>query len=292
MIPEFPEGTRPGDLSRSELLGLLPPEFPPYSDLSPGYLQVWNLEGRNLLSRLGGNVVFRTYSPPEARDWYTLAGTSAVGDSLRILADEHGITELDTVPVETAALAPSQWSKIPHVDEHDYVIDLARPFHPEIRRKIRKARRILADTSWAFDWDVEPTVANKAMRSVAELWSAANPSKAEQAGEEADILEHLDLRDHPSWLVGIVSIEGQPHAFAVLEVTRPGWVCFYFGKNCSCHPDLGTLIDALSYRELAAGHGARRVNMGPDLGIPGLRRYKRRWAPGVQLQKYKLLLGP
>ena len=93
-------------------------------------------------------------------------------------------------------------------------------------------------------------------------------------------------RVHEFVTVGAL-LEGALACFTINEAIHDGYYMAHFGK---CDPQRRGLSDLLESEtaRLMRDLGCSQMNFQQDLGLPGLRRYKRSWAAGAFLKKFSI----
>lgn len=101
--------------------------------------------------------------------------------------------------------------------------------------------------------------------------------------EKTACLRFFDIFDQKYHRIAASYAQGEPLSFAISERISPDTVCYYFQKNAR-------RIRGLTYwlnREMALLHpDARWINLGEDMGLPGLREDKRGLHPFGKREKY------
>lgn len=280
-------------VGRDDLSPLLA-DLPPYSDYTFGSLRYWNTNDRLRLAECQGSLVVRFNDYLTGARFYGIAGTTGVMEAAEEVATVTGVTSLQLLPAETAALLSSGgWVLSGGHGTDDYVLDLDAwcalrgRNHRDRRRRGRRFRqtysasryRVARANSWAE--------ASSAVELVTKEWTAANPSKAFDAVEElAAIARMLEVGESDGDLaLDILWVDGLPAFFAATEVLGGGWGVYHFGKSAGWAADAEAFAEVEILGRLYEA-GVRWLNLEQDLGLEGLRKHKEKLGPSMMLRKF------
>jgi len=299
MIPTFPISKRL-ELSDRPEVGALLRLHPPYSDFNFASLWCYDTRGLCRLSILHGNLVVQISDYITGEPALSFLGVERVADTATALLDyaaKHGLCPaLRLVP--EMAVAPLMAMRDgfvaePDEDGFDYILSveqliaLDQPALLPKRRKIEKLRCEHPGLEIRRLNIVEPQTANKIFR-LCERWRVGKGrSDCEFETERMAIERCVSAAAHFGFVAVGALLDGELAGFTINEPIHDGYYMAHFGK---CDPrwrGLSDLLESETARQMR-DLGCSRMNHQQDLGLPGLRRYKRSWAPDAFLKKFSI----
>lgn len=297
-IPPFPDLRLLEIDDRSTIESLTAP-YPPYSDFLFASLWAWNTDGTCAVSLLHGNLVVRLPDYTSDTHFYAFIGTNQVDRTVRTLLerakDEGLLAEVRLVPEAAIAIAPELQRCLCVVedrDSHDYVYAIADWVRLEgsafrrHRQHISRCRPRCAFTLRTLD--LGSAAVQTAMVALFRRWAEQKPgTAADEPERELTAIRRL-FALAPDDRIEVCGIEddGCLVAFAIWEGLPGGdFAVTHFAKADRSYEGLSTLLHHEQCRRMAE-RGYRLLNLEQDLGIPGLREYKRSLRPCGFLRKY------
>lgn len=175
-------------------------------------------------------------------------------------------------------------------DSFDYILDVASlialdsPSLESKRRKIQKLRRDHPHITIAPLDISKPSVADN-IRALCETWrTQKGRAHGEFETERLAIERCLRFAPHFQFQTLGAMSNGSLLGFTVNEIVHDGYYMGHFGKSDPHYRGLGELLESETARFLCE-LGCLQMNFQQDLGLLGLRRYKRSWATDVFLKK-------
>jgi hypothetical protein len=300
MIPTFPNFKRL-DLEDKAEIQAFTKCFPPYSDFNFASLWCWNTQRVCRLSMLHGNLVIqlRDYLTGEpilsflgnqhvaettatlldfAREQTPAASLRLVPESV-VLSDGKAFTELFSVELDE--------SSFDYILEVSHLIALDKPGLSSKRKIIKKLQREHPQLEISPLNISEPSVAYRICR-LCETWRVEKGREDGEFETERLAIERcLSFAAHFQFqAVGAMMGESLV-GFTINEVVHDGYYMAHFGK---CDPRFRGISDLLESEtaRLMRDLGCSWMNHQQDLGLPGLRRYKRSWDPDAFLKKFSI----
>ena len=299
MIPEFPCFKSIELADRPEVEAVIR-RHPPYSDFNFASLWCYDTRGLGRLSMLHGNLVVQISDYITGEPALSFLGVQRVADTTGALLDhaaKHKLCPtLRLVPEMAAApLMAMQDGFVAEEDEDsfDYIHSVEQLIaldHPALlpkRRRIEKLRSQHPGLEIRRLNLSEPQTADKILR-LCERWrDGKGRSENEFATERTAIERCLSSAAHFEFVTVGALLDGALACFTINETIHGGYYMAHFGK---CDPQWRGLSDLLESEtaRLMRDLGCSRMNFQQDLGLPGLRRYKRSWAAGAFLKKFVL----
>jgi hypothetical protein len=297
MIPTFPNFKRLSLEDRAEVQSFTK-RFPPYSDFNFASLWCYDTHAVCRLANLHGNLVIKMRDYITGAPFLTFLGSERVGETAACLldyADERKMSPFLRLVPETAILPHCKALKVDFRveedwDSFDYLFDVAplialdTPALSAKRRKIRKLRREQPRLEICPVDISQPAVAYKLCR-LCETWRVKKGrADGEFETERLAIERCLSYAAHFQFQTLGAMIGESLVGFTINEIAHDGYYMGHFGK---CDPRFRGLSDLLESEtaRFMRDRGCSRMNNQQDLGLPGLRKYKRSWSPGNYLRK-------
>ncbi|HVT64060.1 MAG TPA: phosphatidylglycerol lysyltransferase domain-containing protein [Mycobacteriales bacterium] len=261
----------------------------PYCDWTFATLWSSDTEEEVALARLGAGIALRLPSyPPGGPEDFSLNGRPSAADVATFVA-EHGTTSLVPKPVMDG-LALSNCVAVDDRDQYDYVYDVAESLamaggrYQRLRGVVRKSRSRNPDASLGEVVLSDPGAVAELVE-VFDDWATGREAKA--SVERRAFLRCLDIASVADLRCAVVGGPNGLLAFAILAPQANGWAVTPFAKTRRSCPDVGGLLWR-AVLELGEAQGWRWFNYEQDLGLPGLRQYKRSLRPARMLEKVRL----
>lgn len=240
--------------------------------------------------RVGDAVLYRLSDYMTDEPYYTVLGRSSTRDAVADLAHEFGgEVELRCVPAESAE-ALSGWDAVidclEDPDNHDYILDAGEladlPPGP-LRRKHRALLRRHPDLA-VQQLDRRRSRDRENMYGLFRRW-VAQTNAADWRKEFLALRRALHLGGPRLICLGVFDGPNLV-AYSVNGPVIDGYYQGFFGKVDRSYPGLGIHLEHVTATHMRDRHAARLLNLQPDSGIPGLRRYKQSLGPCAMLKKY------
>jgi hypothetical protein len=296
-IPEYPVFRRL-EIGDRAVIEAITRQFPPYSDFSFTSLYSWDIDQLCMISMLGGNLIVRFKNYVTDAHFYSFIGHDAVVETAATLlehARQEGLpSELRLVP-ETVIAADERLARCFSVaadrDNDDYV-HAVEDWARFSGAGFREHRRLLARCRERANLDARvlalcDPVSQDAIRALFHRWAQQKPplqAESHQAElfalqrvfdlSRSDRLEACGIYDG-SCLVGL----------SIWEDLWDGYAVIHFQKADQTYRGLSSL-QAHEMGRLLQARGCHLVNGEQDLGIWGLRGYKRSLQPCHHLRKF------
>ena len=299
-IPAFPafRGLRVDDRAAVETIT---GQFPPYSDVGFGSLWAWDTDQSLAISLLEGNLVIRFKAYGGDKQFYSFIGChDVIGTTARLLdltAQEGLPPRLRLVPRAVVDRDERIWERFVIAadrDNDDYVYESdawAHFLHPgfrEHRRKLARCRERHALE--ARDLDPRDPAAQQAMMALGRLWASQKTdlSLREREDERVAMRRIFDLAAEGRFSARGFVDGGRLVAFSLWE-SLPVADCavVHFQKADRTYRGLSSW-QAQDLGRRVSDAGYRWINFEQDLGIPGLREFKRALQPCRFLRKYTI----
>lgn len=273
--------------------------FPPYSDFGFTSLWSWDIDETCAISMLGANLVVRFKEYGSDAHFLSFLGQDAVVETAGTLLDharQEGLqTQLKLVPDAAIVADDRLWERFSVTldrDNFDYlhaVAAWAHLLHPGFREHRRKVARLRERASLAVrPLDPAAPDCQDAMIQLFHRWAAQKPPlPGEDRQHELTAIRRLfalagcgrlaarGVYDGER-LVGFSIWEGLPGGeTAVIHFQKADRE--YRGLSSWQAQDVGRVLQARGYR---------LINFEQDLGVAGLRAYKRSLQPCRFLRKY------
>ena len=299
MIPEFPRFKSIELTDRSEVDAFLR-LHPPYSDFNFASLWCYDTRGLSRLSMLHGNLVVQISDYITGEPALSFLGVQRVADTAGALLDhaaKHKLcSTLRLVPEMAAApLMAMQDGFVAEEDEDsfDYIHSVERLIALDHAALLPKRRKIEKLRSQHPGLDIrrlnlsEPQTADEILR-LCERWRVGKGrSDCEFETERIAIERCVSAAAHFEFVTVGALLEGALAGFTINEAIHDGYYMAHFGKCDSQWRGLSDLLESETAR-LMRDLGCSRMNFQQDLGLPGLRRYKRSWGADAFLKKFSV----
>jgi hypothetical protein len=295
MISEFPDFT-PITIDICPEIKKFTDNFPPYSDFCGASLFCWNYTDEAKVTIINDNLAI--YYPNYSGDNYILSfmGINKVSDTTASLLKVAGakLTEsrLDLVPeISILELTDKGFYKVVEApDNHDYIISLSKLASPEIKdlthfRRGIKTFRDLSETGVKVN--LLDLSNKKVIESIIGVFNQREFIK-ETDGSDNELIairRLLDNNKHFNLLCYGLEIENEIRAFIICENIGNSWCMGHFWKADTRYRGIYSYLmwqTAIKLRN----QGINFMNIEQDLGIKGLRQFKKSLCPISNLKKY------
>lgn len=273
--------------------------FPPYSDFGFTSLWSWNTDQRCALSMLGANLVVRFTDYGSGAHFLSFLGQDAVIETAGTLLDharDEGLqVQLKLIPDVVIAADDCLWERFSVAldrDNFDYLhaVDAWAHFlHPgfrEHRRKVVRLReRVKLDVHSLEPADPD---CQDAMIGLFHRWAEQKPPlPGEDRQHELSAMRRLFALTHCGQLAARGVHDGERLiGFSIWEGLPGGSTAvIHFQKAERDYRGLSSW-QAQDMGRVLLAQGYRLINFEQDLGIVGLREYKRSLQPCRYLRKY------
>lgn len=299
MIPRFPSFKAIEPTDRAEVEAFTR-SFPPYSDFNFLSLLCWDTQGAHALSWLHGNLVVRFSDYVSGTPFYSFLGTSSVretAENLIALSARKGLAPVLRLVPEATILAGGctlQESFLieEDADSHDYVLDIEKFFglngrnYKNKRYYIAAFRKNHPRTQFVL-LDLDNPGVRCELWSLWECWKESHETAGCCRSEQLAFTRALEhAAEFDIHAVGM-RIEGRLAGFNFYESIHGGYSMGHYGKTDRKVAGMSDLLEHETARIMGA-LGCTHVNIQQDLGLPGMRAYKRSLKPSLYLRKYTL----
>jgi hypothetical protein len=296
-IPRFPAFRRL-ELGDREAIDAIVGRFTPYSDFTFTSLWAWDTDESCAIAMLGENLVVRFKEYESDDHFYSYIGQDDVVVAAEILlahASEQGLpAQLKLVPevvIQADSRLEARFAVTPDRDNFDYLYDTTDwATFPSPR--FRKHRKRLDRCQQHADLDVRrvdpaDSWCQNAMVDLFHRWTAQKPAPEGNHRHELAALKRVFSLDGCNPLSGCGFFDGERLVGFSLWEGLPGscYAVSHFQKSDRAYPELSSW-QAHEVGRFLAAEGYRLLNGEQDLGIPGLRNYKRSLQPDRLLRKY------
>ena len=297
LIPEFPQ-FKHLELSDRPEVEAFTRQYPPYSDFNFASLWCYDTRGLCRLSMLHGNLVVQISDYITGEPALSFLGVQRVADTVSALlgyAVEHKLCPtLRLVPEMVAS--PLMAMKDGFVaeedkDSFDYIHSVERLIaldDPALRPKRQKIEKLRSQHPGLEIHRLnlsEPQTADK-IQGLCERWrDDKGRSEREFATERTAIERCLSSAAHFEFVAVGALLDGALAGFTINEPVHGGYYMAHFGKCVPQWRGLSDLLESATAR-LLRDLGCSRMNFQQDLGLPGLRQYKRSWGVSAFLKKF------
>ncbi len=298
MIPMFPEFKKL-ELSDKNEIEVITSKYPPYSDFNFMSMWSWDIKDDMRISILNNNLIVRFTDYLTGEPFYSFLGNFEVNDTAEKIIEYSklfgGGGKLKLVPeISIKELDKNKFSIIEDVDCSDYILDAKKICEyegSEYRTKRTDIKKILRNYPNIKFIDVD--ISKKDIReNIIELnknWiqhkSKINPTYVTEK-EFIAINKYLASSDHENIFSSGVFINDEMVAYCISEILpHEGFAISHFAKTQNKYKGLQSFLNKEHFNVLLV-KGVKLVNFEQDLGLPGLREYKKSLRPVIYLKKY------
>ena len=302
MIPRFPAFKRLDIHDKREIQDFVR-GFAPYSDFNFVTLVTCDVRGSVEVSYVNKNLAVRMHDYITQEPFFTFIGTRdtfetavALLDHARDVGDrpilrlvpEDVVDAMSHSAREMLCIAPDPAS-FDYIHSVTEFSSLSSPRLAKKRCAIRVFRTTHPETRIAVLNLLDPqSVAS--IRAVLHAWRTDKQRTEKEVAAEFSAIERCLTLAPAIELVTLGAFLGSELvAFTINEVVHDGFCMSHFGKAL---PRYRGLCDFFEHEtaKVMQRLGCDRMNFQQDLGLPGLRAYKRGWQPAGYLKKFTLEL--
>ena len=299
MIPAFPE-FKPLEMDDRAEVESVTVRFAPYSDFNFLSLICWDTREENMVSRFGDNLLVRFTDYLTCEPFYSFIGDSCIERTIELLLERtvrDGLPNFLRLVPESAILSaglPAQNGFVitEDPDNFDYILDvgaMSRFAGREYKRKRYYLNRLKKDSIFSFRNILTNNETDQ--KHMLSLWEAWADSRAEgddyAALEQKAFLRFLKLSSKFKLLAVGLWTEDKLVGFNIIETVHDGYYMSHFGKTDKQRVGLSDFLEHQTAM-LMKPTGFTSVNLQQDLGLAGLRRYKKSLHPKHYLRKYTI----
>jgi hypothetical protein len=297
MIPEFPH-FKALELSDREEIETYVSNFPPFSDFNFGSLWAWDIDSCTRLTKLNGNLVvcFSDYVTGEL--FLSFLGTNMVNETIETLlvfSDERGLGErLKLVPESCLEKVNLEKYKLTEdLNNFDYIISiermkphdgLARPLSTRRKaiQKIKSQEKVVLTRINLNDEHIQHEIFEVALR-----WEIEQGVDLESIGRLKTALHRvIQLSSIKEFFAVGLYINGIFAGYSINELLENKYVlgCFQQANLLATKAAYALLMEEAC--QMFDTYGYTLLNLEQDMGLPGLRSWKRSCSPVGYLKKY------
>lgn len=267
-------------------------QFPPYSDFNFTSMWCWNTQEKMKLSMLNENLVVLFYDYVTEQPFLSFIGKNKTNETASALIDyseqNFKTASLKLVPEDTAKQLSHHFLVTPDEDAHDYIIPVAYlatlPEYPVNSHHAARYCRSFMKNNPKNKIKIQNISEVNGLIEVFKNWShSKNLNHAEL--NEYKAFERL-LQNHVSenFILSIFNDE-KIIGFITLENISSDYSVCHFTKANSDYNGVYDMLMYLSGKHLQE-RGIKYFNFEQDLGIPNLRKAKRKYKPAFYLKKF------
>lgn len=299
MIPSFPTFRPISPELYSEYRGVIE-SFQPYSDTNIVSLTSWDRSNTARISRLFGNMVVQFPDYTDNRPVTTIVGNTDLPETATRLvkSGDRVCTKLELVPEYIAAVlhTHSDWLVCEDASNHDYVLSIPRLSSltgsevREFRQSVHLFERRHGAQASFHTLDLQATARQRDIIEVF-LTRESQKSGVDYEHELSALKQLFAYAGHFSLQAFGITIDRQLQAYAIVEALDDAWGIAYFWKANTRYNGIYAYLLHRVACELS-GQGVKQLNFEQDLGLEGLRVFKRSLAPIGYLRKYTVEAKP
>lgn len=297
MTSQFPQ-FEPLGSEHKQLIESYAAKFPPYSDFNFTSLYCYNTTGSVGICTLNDNLVVRFSDYITRKLFYAFLGDTKTSETAHALLErarqEGSEPELKLIPTSSlSGLHPDQFHIAEDEDNFDYILPVSK-LKTYAGNQLGGKRNFVNRFKKNYRWErgmlrLDDPTDQKAIMDMFDAWAhrkGSSPSDAEN--ERIAIERSFHLAGHPGILVPALFIEGKLAGFAIVETVGDGHAILHFEK---ADDDAYVGIYQMMMMETAnvlSDLGCTAINYEQDLGIPGLKKAKKSYAPSHHLKKHRV----
>lgn len=299
-IPTFPQLKRLEVQDQAEIDGFVR-QFPPYSQLSFTALFAYDFMDDTMISWLHGNLVVRLQDFHTMDYFYSFLGTHQVADTIEQLLQQAELEQItpELLIVAEHCLLP-EWDALHErfdIQEDDACFDyilsvdhLSQLAENAQNAKTRDLHKFLRNYPQATVQPLDlchPEIKAQILH-LFHTWAIRRQKQQEDIQVEQTAVERiLRIADQLSLVSLGVYLNGTLAGFTINEVVQDGYYIGHFGKADPDCRGLGMFLEQETAKVMAQ-FGCTRMNYEEDLGLPGLRAYKKSLGPIGYLKKFTI----
>jgi hypothetical protein len=299
MLAQFPHFERLR-VSDSEDIQRHTSRYAPFSDFHFSSLWSWDIDERVQVSELNGNLIVKFSDYGSGEPFYSFLGTSEVNRTAEALLElswrQNLQPRLQLVPeIVARQLNTDVFSIAEDACHADYIVTVAQlctyqgPSFASKRNDVQKFLRRSKDNQFEVLNLADPRILEQ-FRELFRRWHCQRRPSDDCAGnrEFKAFERYLKNRPHEQ-LVGAGIFMGQSMvAFSLSEIVNEKYAFTPFEKaETTNFPGISAYLNQ-EVAKLLLSRGIEYINIEEDLGIPGLRRSKKSYAPCEYLKKFSV----
>ena len=295
-IPEFP-AFKLLDIADRDEVERLTRRYPPYSDFNFVSMYCYDTTGDCRVSLLSGNLVVRFRDYVTLEPFYSFLGTHRVLDTVERLleqANRESIAPmLRLVPATVVEGANGQLNGLSvseDPDSADYIIaahELIELTSGRWRSKRKSANRFRRKHPHCAirEMDLANDITQGQVRGLFETWADKRRKPSSETRNEFAALERIMRHSRRFNLLSVgAHLDGRLIGFTINEAVHAGHYMGHFGKADPDYAGISVVLESETAKGMAR-LGYSQMNYQQDLGLDGLRCYKRSWRPVHCLHK-------
>ena len=297
MISQFPDFT-PINLNLKNEIQAFTRQFDPYEDFSFINLYTWNTNGKAAIAWLNGNLVIKIpHYMGLDKFTHTFIGNTYLDETAATLVKEFSKLELIPEFIIKQLRHPEMYAIAEDRDSFDYMYEVKSLANLE-GRALKKKRNLYNTACKALGARVKFTSVNsltprlkKEIEHVINEWfkQTAQPD-LDVKSERMALTRLLESFNELNLWVTLCYIDEALSGFSVHEIINEDFSICHFEKSFNHRfSGLNTLLIQAAAQFLSDKSSI--VNWQQDLGIAGLKKAKRAYAPKYYLRKYSISHG-
>lgn len=296
MITKFPTFTKL-TLAQQKDIERFTVRFEPYSDFNFTSLFCWSIDNSTEVSMLNDNLVIKLPDYITGKPVYSILGKTNVDSSLeKLLATTKSVRLVPEVVVKSID-HPRQFRFREDQDNFDYIYNLEHlaslsgKKYKAKRQKSNSVKRAFGHKLIVSRSSVINPLVKKDLRRVFDEWAKESKQTTKEIQpEEVAFSRLLELSNHFSLLVSLITLEGRAVGFSVNEILNNKYALCHFEKAVSIHSQFFSFLVNQAAKDVLE-YGCKFVNWEQDLGIDGIRKSKSSYHPALFLKKYTVELA-
>lgn len=274
-------------------------KFKPYCHLN--VVDIWSYRTtRNYWFKVGDTIVYRLNDYNDDSYYLTALGKDSARLAIKELCEKYKSLkkiELRCVP-QTTLDALGNWEPIINTTEdannHDYIFEvksLVNFSSPELNKKERKYKKISEKYPGLIVKVLDhhrPNDRQKIYR-IFNKWVAQTESKGWRK-EFLALKRALNLKRKNMVCLGFYDNK-KIIGYTVNEPEPNGYYQGFFGKADRSYKSLGLFMERETAKYMSRKYKSKFLNLQPDQGLEGLRKYKTSLGPQAKFKKYNLTIN-
>lgn len=298
MLPQFPK-FKNLEFGDKKLVSSFADKFLPYSDFNFLSLYSWNIEDNAQISILNDNLVLILRDYLTQKPFFTFLGTNDVLDTISTLLKEAlcrkgFILDLRLIIEEVVQSIKDlsfAFAIEEDIDNNDYIIDintfitLSGKKHKSKRRYINELKNKIV----VHDLDLKDLNIQREIVNFLTDWARYKNKNAEEVGSEIlAVKRFMAISSYFECVCLGFYHKNKMVGFTFNEACTKPYYIGHFGKGV-LFPGIYAYMEHITAKRFL-NLGYKYMNYEQDLGILGLRKYKKSWCPVRYLKKYKISL--
>lgn len=297
MISHFPDFT-PINMKLKEEIQLFTRRFDPYEDFSFVNLYTWDTNGKAGVAWLNNNLVIKIPNYTDRTKFsYTFIGLSRLDETVSKLLDTFPRLELIPTFIVSGLLQPDKYAIAEDRDNFDYMYEV-KALAELSGRQLRKKRNLFNTAQKTVGKRVEcktvnklnPEILNDIEAVIAKWLKITKQSQDDTAFEEIALKRLVGAFGELDLWATLCYVDNTLNGFSVHEIVSEEYAICHFEKSLN-QELVGINTILIKESALFLSDKSTIVNWQQDLGIEGLRKAKRAYAPSYYLKKYWISRG-